>query len=172
MAEFTDGSEAKAESGADVTVVDARPAFRGVHHTGISTPDLDRLVAFYRDMFGFQEVERLAWVERDDVDTLQGLSGSAGTTAMIRLGGTYLELFQYDTPEPEWYEGDRPVSRAGLNHICIATDDVPGAHRRLLAAGMRFHGPPVDLGDGRPIAYGRDPDGNVVEIWQIEVAGP
>jgi catechol 2,3-dioxygenase-like lactoylglutathione lyase family enzyme len=30
---------------------------RGLHHTAISTPDIDRLVRFYRDVIGF----RVAW---------------------------------------------------------------------------------------------------------------
>ncbi len=139
----------------------------GVHHTGISTPDIDRLVDFYCRMFGFREVERLTWDGRADVDAVQGLSGSKGVTVMLRLGDTRLELFQFDHPEPEWSPADRPVSRAGLSHICLAVDDIEDAYRRLMDAGMRFHAPPADLGDGRPLAYGRDPDGNVVEIWQV-----
>ena len=31
---------------------------------------------------------------------------------------------------------------------------------------MRFHCPPQDFGDFR-LSYGRDPDGNVVELLQI-----
>jgi hypothetical protein len=33
---------------------------------------------------------------------------------------------------------------------------------------MRFHSEPQDIGDG-PFVYGRDPDGNVVELWQTEM---
>lgn len=150
-----------------------QPSFSGIHHVGISTPDLDRLATFYCDLFGFVEVERLAWEGGTvEVDALMALEGSAGVTALLRLGSTHLELFEFSQPGHHALQEDRPVSHAGFNQICIATNDVAAAYSRLKEAGMRFHGPPTDLGDGRPIAYGRDPDGNVVEIWQIEMTEP
>lgn len=34
---------------------------RGIHHVGLSTPDLDRLVDFYRDVMGFEVVMTSEW---------------------------------------------------------------------------------------------------------------
>ena len=36
--------------------------FRGTHHTAISTPDLARSVAFYRDLFGFEVILEMDWL--------------------------------------------------------------------------------------------------------------
>jgi hypothetical protein len=33
---------------------------------------------------------------------------------------------------------------------------------------MTFHCPPQDLGDGIRTTYGRDPDGNVIELQEVE----
>ena len=44
--------------------------------------------------------------------------------------------------------------------------DVDAEYQRLTAAGMRFHCPPQDLGGART-TYGRDPDGNVVQVLWI-----
>lgn len=38
----------------------------GLHHTALLTPDLDRLVAFYRDRFGFAVAFDLAWHEANE----------------------------------------------------------------------------------------------------------
>ena len=40
-------------------------------------------------------------------------------------------------------------------------------HARLSAAGMTFVGPPVDFGEAAAI-YGRDPFGNVVELYELK----
>ncbi len=34
---------------------------RGLHHASITTGDLDRLVAFYRDLLGFEVVLETSW---------------------------------------------------------------------------------------------------------------
>ena len=39
---------------------------RGIHHVAISTPDLDRMTAFYRDGLGFVEIGRFGGHERID----------------------------------------------------------------------------------------------------------
>ncbi len=33
----------------------------GIHHTAISTPDLDRCATFYRDLFGFETAFDFSW---------------------------------------------------------------------------------------------------------------
>lgn len=39
----------------------------GMHHVAISTPDIDRLHAFYRDVMGFETVFETSWERGDDV---------------------------------------------------------------------------------------------------------
>ena len=34
---------------------------KGIHHTALSTPDLDRMLAFYRDLLGLEVVTEFAW---------------------------------------------------------------------------------------------------------------
>ena len=142
---------------------------RGLHHVGISTPDLDRLVGFYVDLFGFVEVARASWEPgTDPVNAATGLLDSTGEMVMLVRNGTFLELFRFDHPDPGPALPDRPVSDTGINHICLAVDDVVAEQARLSAAGMRFHSEPQDIGDG-PFTYGRDPDGNVVELWETDL---
>src|SRR3546814_15099872 len=54
----------------------------------------------------------------------------------------------------------------GLIHICLYFDDAQAEYERLSALGMEFHCPPG--GAGTMLAtYGRDCDGNVVELLQV-----
>ena len=137
----------------------------GIHHVGISTPDIDRLIAFYCDVVGFEAVASAEWSGSKEIDRVLDLPRSAGAMALLRLGDAHVEVFQFDPP-PE-VSGDRLVSAPGINHICLAVDDVRAEMERMAAAGMRFHSDPVDIGDGL-FTYGRDPDGNVIELWQTQ----
>ena len=44
--------------------------------------------------------------------------------------------------------------------------DIDKEYERLAAAGMRFHCAPVQNGDAK-MTYGRDPDGNVIELLEF-----
>lgn len=145
---------------------------RGIHHASISTGDLDRALGFYRDLLGFQEVAREAWAVGDAVaDRITGLKESAATMVMLRAGNACLELFEYSSPTPKPGDPDRPVCDHGITHICLDVLDVDQEYARLKAAGMRFHCPPHDLGDVVRTTYGRDPDGNIVELQELKVRG-
>lgn len=138
----------------------------GLHHVGISTPDLGRLVTFYCDVLGFEVEAHMDWANDQELDGALGLEDSVASMVMLRLGDIRLEIFQYDSPDPGPAVGNRPVSDAGMNHICFLVDDLKAEVARLAEAGMLFLGEPLDVGDG-PFAYGRDPDGNLIELWQI-----
>ena len=56
-----------------------------VHHVAISTPDLDRLVSFYRDVFGFEVVEEFDWEKGyKAADQVTGLKDSAARAVRAR----------------------------------------------------------------------------------------
>ncbi len=139
----------------------------GIHHTAISTPDLERSVAFYRDLFGAEVVSEFEWpVGADFADAILGLNGSSARVAMLKLGNAMIEIFEYLTPEPRKGDPNRPVCDHGITHLCLDVTDVNAEYERLVAAGMIFHCPPQDLGASWA-TYGRDPDGNVIELQEV-----
>ena len=144
---------------------------RGVHHVAVATGDLDRLVGFYRDLFGFEVASQGGWDAGSPVvDSIVGLPGSAARTAVLRAGNLYIEVFEYSSPQGRPGDPDRPVSDHGYTHFCIDVTDIDAEYARLAAAGMRFHGPPApaaDMGGQIRAIYGRDPDGNVIELQEI-----
>lgn len=144
-----------------------------IHHASITTPDLDRLRDFYCRHFGFVEVLATQWAgDNAAADAIYGLCGSAVRMAMLRLDDSFLELFEFAHPQGRPGDPLRPVCDAGYTHICIAVDDIAADYARLCAAGMVFNCPP-QIAVGLGIAtYGRDPDGNLVELLQVDPAGP
>ncbi len=140
---------------------------RGIHHTAISTPDIDRALAFYCDLLGFEVVVNGAWPRGvESVDTLIGLKGSAARMAMLRKGNTMLEFFDFESPVPAPGNPQRPVNDHGLTHICFDVTDLRSEYARLKDAGMSFHSEPLGSGDSCSV-YGRDPDGNVIELVEF-----
>ena len=141
---------------------------RGVHHTAISTGNLDRALAFYRDLLGFRVIFEFAWPAGTEVaDKITGLRNSAARAAMLHAGNAVIELFQYESPTPQPGDPQRPVADHGITHICLDVKDLEAEYERLKAAGMTFHCPPQDIGGGMKTTYGRDPDGNVIELQEI-----
>jgi glyoxylase I family protein len=140
---------------------------RGVHHTAISTGNLERALRFYRDLLGFRVAAEFAWPAGTAVaDAITGLRDSAARAVMLRAGNALVELFEYTSPPPRPLDPRRPVSDHGITHICLDVKDLDAEYTRLVAAGMTFHCPPQDLGGVRT-TYGRDPDGNVIELQEV-----
>lgn len=137
---------------------------RGINHVALNSGDIDRLAKFYRDILGFGDAtEEFRWSGVPELDAVLGLKDSAARQLMLRAGNCYLELFEFEMPTPT----DRPPLRAcdrGYTHIAFDVDDVDLEFARLKGLGMEFLiDRPVELGDLRAI-YGRDPDGNLVEL--------
>ena len=84
---------------------------------------------------------------------------------MLRGGNAYIELWQYTQPSPRDRTANPPD--LGYPHFALEVTDIRSEHARLSANGMTFVGPPVEFG-GSAAVYGRDPFGNVIEIYQID----
>lgn len=142
----------------------------GIHHTALSTHDIERSIDFYTRLLGFELINRFEWDRgADTADAILGLKDSAAHAAMLKLGNAFLEIFQYSSPQPKPADPERPVCDHGITHIALLVTDMDAEYERLTAAGMRFHCPPNE--QLRAI-YGRDPDGNVVELMEVVEGSP
>ena len=137
----------------------------GIHHVAVGVPDFDKGLAFYRDVLGFEEVQRSEFSGKNPpVEQAIGLNEPSAKMAMLRGGNAYIELWQYSHPQPE--ELTAQPNDFGYPHFALEVEDINYEHKRLSAAGMDFVGPPVDFGESSAV-YGRDPFGNVIEIYEI-----
>ena len=140
----------------------------GIHHVAISTGDIERSLNFYCGLLGFEQVSRFGWEEGSEgADRITGLEHSSCSAAMLKLNNAFVELFEFATPSPRESDPNRPVCDHGITHLCVAVSDIDAEYERLKAAGMRFHCPPQGTGGSVRATYGRDPDGNVVELLEI-----
>ncbi len=140
----------------------------GIHHVAIGVPDFEAGLAFYRDLLGFEEVQRSDFAGTNPpVEAAIGVKEPAAKMAMLRGGNAYIELWQYTAPEPRDLRANPPDY--GYPHFALEVKDIEAEHARLTAGGMEFVGPPVDFGESAAV-YGRDPFGNVIEIYEIRTS--
>lgn len=141
----------------------------GIHHTCITVSDLQRSVAFYRDLLGL-ELLMIEESERsgDDRSKALGVSRAKVKLAILRAGDAQVELIEYVTAKGRPY--DRHNNDAGAMHIAFQVQDIDAVYRRLMDHGVRFTSPPVTIPAG-PMqgwrwTYFYDPDGVSLEIIQ------
>jgi catechol 2,3-dioxygenase-like lactoylglutathione lyase family enzyme len=149
------------------------PLFTGIHHASITTRDIERLKDFYCRMFGFKVLLETSWTKGNVVaDQIYGLRDTAVKMAMLRLNNVCLELFEFIQPVGKPGDPQRPVCDQGYTHICIAVSDIAAAYERLSGMGMQFNCPPQHIPGLCSATYGRDPDGNLVEVMQPAAGSP
>ncbi len=119
-----------------------------IGHVHLTVADLDRSLAFYRDVLDFRVTARY------------------GTSAVFLAAGTYHHHLALNTwagrgaPAP-------PPGTTGLYHLAILYPDrrtLGAAVRRVVQAGIPLSGA-ADHGVSEAV-YLRDPDGNGVELYR------
>jgi catechol 2,3-dioxygenase-like lactoylglutathione lyase family enzyme len=125
-------------------------------------------VRFYRDLLGFEEVFSSEWKRGAEMaDRITGLENSSARLVMLKADNACIEIFQYSSPAAKPGDPRRPACDHGITHLCLNVDDIEAEYERLRAAGMTFHCPPQSMG-GVTATYGRDPDGNIVELLEVK----
>jgi catechol 2,3-dioxygenase-like lactoylglutathione lyase family enzyme len=132
--------------------------------TSFSVADLDRSVAFYRDVLGLPLVRVTDGAGQDArVGVVTGYAGARLRVAFFDVQGHELELIQYVTPAGRRTAPER--RDAGAAHIAFAVADADAAYQELRAKGVRFVSPPQDFGTVKA-CYFTDPDGITLELLQ------
>ena len=139
------------------------------HHMGLQVADLDRSIAFYRDILGFEIA--FAWnPQAAYIDELVGYPDVNLHAAILRLPGSdvFLELLDYRNVERT--PVDTRTANPGTAHIAFFVDDLDTLYEDLTARGVRSVSAPVTptIGpnEGGRAVYLIDPDGVRVELIQ------
>lgn len=135
---------------------------RRIHHLGIRVRNFDRMVAFYKQAFGFEA----AGEELDLNDHLQnGDSGQLPRVIMMRAGNCFLEIMQDESARGDHDTGHEAFA-GNYAHISIEVTDIEQEYQRLKDIGMTFEEPaPRNYGHVKS-GHGRDPEGNDIELLQ------
>lgn len=150
---------------------------RGMHHIGITVPDIEEGISFFKAVFGAVEVFRTGPFDVDQ-DFMENKLGAARHSKIrdlvfLRCGnGTSVELFEYegDSSTP----AKRPSEVGGM-HLCFEVDDVHAAATRLRDLGVELLDGP-NLVDAGPLAgfnwiYFRAPWGLILEVASFDSLG-
>lgn len=139
------------------------------HHTGFTVTSLDRSIAFYRDILGFELAFR--WnPQAAYIGELVGYPGVDLHGAILRLPGTdvCLELLEYRNIKQ--VPVDMHNGNIGNGHIAFNVDNLEEIYADLTAKGVKSVSPPVTptIGPnkGGRAVYLIDPDGFRVELIQ------
>ncbi len=144
-----------------------RQVIRGLHHVGISVPNLDVARAFYVGLLGLKEVKYGRWSKGDQrMDAILGLVNSAGEKLLLESPNLRLEFWRFEHPPAATQSPDRPVCDHGITHLCLEVQDLLALHAVLVAAGVKFLSEPSVGPTGSVAVYGRDPFGNAIEFFQ------
>jgi len=142
-------------------------------HISVTVSDLQRSLAFYKDIMGFQEVER----HRLDGDTISTMAGKPNVIMqVVRLKAPHgpeilLDLQQYVQPKES--PSNAELGMPNHSHFCFAVTNLAAAYAELKAKGVEFVSAPVTFDLGKDWDYGavhvvflKDPDGFVLELLE------
>jgi catechol 2,3-dioxygenase-like lactoylglutathione lyase family enzyme len=140
-------------------------------HTGITVSNLERSLAFWRDILGF-ELSHTAHQTGDMAEQITGVKGAELKLAVVKApGGHKIELLEYlASPDRKKHIDLRPCD-IGHVHVALIIDDLEAVLKRIAAAGWKEAGKPQMLSTGpnagKRVVYVRDPDGTTIEFMQL-----
>lgn len=144
----------------------------GIHHTSLVVSDMERSLRFYRELLGM-EVAVDTEMKGEMLDREVALQGAHVRVVELQVGesSAFLELLHYYSPAGKPFPADFRCCDTGAPHVAFVVPDLQRAYEQLSAAGVRFTAPPQDVDSGAfagsKTAYCYDPDGIVVELWQL-----
>lgn len=141
----------------------------GLHHTSYTVSNLERSLAFYTDLLGYEIIWQRE-IRESYFGTIVGFPGCIVKAAHLRIPGSehVLELFEYISPQGK--PVDIGTNRPGSSHMCLLVDDLAAYYQELQAKGAQFRSPPTEIdagvNRGAYCLYLLDPDGIAVELLQ------
>jgi catechol 2,3-dioxygenase-like lactoylglutathione lyase family enzyme len=141
-------------------------------HVGLTVSDLERSVAFYTSVFGFEPGMRV----RRSAPWIGAIIGEPADLEFAHLhlpSGLHLELIQYRRPAPlsPLATGSELTWRPAHQHFCLTVSGIDAWIARAREHGARVvSGEPVTIPEGKNAGarccYLRGPDGETIELFE------
>lgn len=125
----------------------------GIAHGAYEVRDMDRTLRFYCDQLGLKHVFSIRndknepWIEYVKI-----------------ADGQFLEFF--------YPRGGTAFAKGSYMHLCLEVDDIYETVRDIEARGVALRIQPNRGKDGNIQAWIDDPDGNPIELMQIDPRSP
>lgn len=165
-------ASALAQGGGVVKPMDGL-AVKGIQNVGITVSDIDATVAFYSKAVPYKVVKRFKVKASAFPKALLANRHGEVEIAIVEMPTMFIQLMDFD-PGKSAAPNAVPVIGPGYTHICFQSSSKAPAVTRFMAAGLanisRFGKPDgVDIGGyGVRYAYGRDPDGIMIENESLD----
>ncbi len=137
---------------------------------GMTVSDMDRAVAFYSEVLGFQKISD-SQVSGPAYEQLAGVRDARLQVVQLQLGNEVIELTDYLNAEGRPIPLDSRSNDLWFQHIAIVVSDMDAAYQRLREANVQFvSNRPQTLPDyltaaaGIQAFYFQDPDRHNLEI--------
>ena len=139
-------------------------------HTGITVSNLERSLAFWRDVLGF-EFSHSAHQTGERPEQITGVKGAELKLAVLKTpSGHKIELLQYFAPADRRNVDLRPCD-VGHVHVALTVDDLDAVLKKIAESGWQAAGEPQTLttgpNTGKRVVYVRGPDGTTIEFMQM-----
>jgi glyoxylase I family protein len=121
--------------------------FLKIHHASVVVADSRRTLAFYLDILGMQ------------VDPSRPDLGFPG--AWLRVGDQQIHLLEVQNPDTV---AGRPAHAGRDRHTALQVRGLDELEQRLTTAGIPF----TRSRSGRKAIFCRDPDGNGIELVEVD----
>jgi catechol 2,3-dioxygenase-like lactoylglutathione lyase family enzyme len=161
-----------AQGGGVAAAVEGLPV-EGIDHVAITVSDIDSTVAFYSKALPFKVAKRFRVKGSAFPKELLSKRYPSVEIALVKMPTGTIQLMDFEpgkaaTPNP------RPVTAPGYSHICYQSASKDPAIKRFMSAGLQIisrfgRDDGVDIGGyGVRYAYGRDPDGIMIENESLD----
>ncbi len=156
----------------EANVKDATTGIIGLNHIGLSVKDLDKTLAFYQQGSEFEVIRRETVSNNASADALFGRAGVEYEVAVLKAPNMLFELREFK------HNADLDLNQAmapqgpGMTHTCFQSPIHDSGYDKFVKAGAKRlsrGNKPVDLGGyGVTYAYVYDPEGNMLELEQLD----
>ena len=144
-----------------------------IYHVGLTVSDLERSIAFYRDVLGL-EFQGEIFMEGEETDKMFRRVNCKARVAYLNgskaVEAPPVELIQFVNNEVKKVPSD--LFTTSISEVCFYTDDIDSAYKHLVDNNVECLYEPQyfdfradGFGESRAF-YFRDPDGIILEMMQ------
>lgn len=149
-----------------------------IHHVALAVSNMERSIAFYRDILGFREILDMP-LGGPGLERLMRLRpGTTARSVILQQGPSTiggLELVQF-SPAPSTPTPARGAGGLGASVLSfeVRGEELAAVYRRMLEKGIVCYSEPQVLeipgfGAIRAVVF-EDPDGQMIELFQLPSA--
>ena len=140
---------------------------QGLDHIALTVSSLEKSLAFYVDLLGFEELERHR-LEGETISTMVGTRDVVMQVVRLKTpDGSKIALDLQQYVAPTGTISDARLGMANHSHFAFKVKDIAAIYDRLKKKGAEFVSAPVTFGLDHGtvrVVFLKDPDGCILEL--------